>query len=159
MNIKSDMYLLYPINITVEVLIIKINRSTPIMEIVNTKINIKCLIHIRRDRILDISSSINKMDSSSMDTLEMLKMLNEVGKKEIAKMVDLVDQMDLVYLGNMVDIMNMMDMVDLMDQVDIMELVDMVDIKDMMDLVDFTDLVDMMELVDLVNMVNMVVRV
>ena len=156
MNIKSDMYLLYPINITVEVLIIKINRSTPIMEIVNTKINIKSLIHIRRDRIMDISSSINKMDSSSMDTLEMLKMLNEVGKKEIAKMVDLVDQMDLVYL---VDIMDMMDMVDLMDQVDIMELVDMVDIKDMMDLVDFTDLVDMMELVDLVNVVNMVVRV
>ena len=156
MNIKSDMYLLYPISITVEVLIIKINRSTPIMEIVNTKINIKSLIHIRRDRIMDISSSINKMDSSSMDTLEMLKMLNEVGKKEIAKMVDLVDQMDLVYL---VDIMDMMDMADLMDQVDIMELVDMVDIKDMMDLVDFTDLVDMMELVDLVNMVNMVVRV
>ena len=156
MNIKSDMYLLYPINITVEVLIIKINKSAPIMEIVNTKINIKSLIHIRRDRIMDISSSINKMDSSSMDTLEMLKMLNEVGKKEIAKMVDLVDQMDLVYL---VDIMDMMDMADLMDQVDIMELVDMVDIKDMMDLVDFTDLVDMMELVDLLNMVNMVVRV
>ena len=156
MNIKSDMYLLHPINITVEVLIIKINRSIQIMEIVNTKINIKSLIHIRRDRIMDINSSINKMDSSSMDTLEMLKMLNQVGKKEMAKMVDLVDQMDLVYL---VDIMDMMDMVDLMDQVDIMELVDMVDIKDMMDLVDFTDLVDMMELVDLVNMVNMVVRV